>query len=329
MLHTLAGALVGGASGAAGAAASASAAPLMNQLQEGITVALKDAGLGTDVAKGIASGIAGLTAAGVGAAVGGTQGGATGFTVDVNNRQLHREEKTALTKTAGDFTKKMRLQGYELTDEKALAILTEQADNRIDETQARRLDTATMDDTLKSQAQRYLNGVSNTLGSYDDGRGNQIRYFTNTAASGDRRYEDYKNSSINAMPHITPIDYVSIQGGGFGVGGNVSVNVLNQEVFLGGGKSTFSSVPGFSIVGGRMIDGSATQFERSRDVSKMLDGGSFQGAICAGGLCAGINQSIGPVGSNPPKALELGIGTPGISGGVGAAAQLPAIRVTK
>ena len=91
-VHTLMGAMGGGVSGALGAAASASAAPLMNQLQDGITVALKDAGLGDTAAKGIASGITGLTAAGLGAAVGGTQGAATGFTVDVNNRQLHPTE---------------------------------------------------------------------------------------------------------------------------------------------------------------------------------------------------------------------------------------------
>ena len=315
--------------GALGAGASATAAPLINQLQDGIASSLQSAGLDKDAAKGIASGIASLTAAGVGAAVGGTQGAATAFTVDTNNRQLHREEKSALTKSASDFAKKMRLQGYELTDEKALAILTEQADNRVDETQARRLDTATMDDALKSHAQRYLNGVSNTLGSYDDGRGNQIRYFTNTTSSGDRRYEDYKNSSINAMPNTPPIDYVSIQGGGFGVGGNVSVNVLNQEVFVGGGKSTFSSVPGFSVVGGRMIGGSTDTDKRSREVTDMLRGGSVQGTVCAGGLCAGVNQSIGPIGSNPPRAIEIGVGTPGVGGGVGAAVQVPSVGVKK
>ena len=69
-VHTLMGAMGGGVSGALGAAASASAAPLMNQLQDGITVALKDAGLGDTAAKGIASGITGLTAAGLGAAGG-------------------------------------------------------------------------------------------------------------------------------------------------------------------------------------------------------------------------------------------------------------------
>ena len=109
-VHTLMGAMGGGVSGALGAAASASAAPLINQLQDGITVALKDAGLGDTAAKGIASGITGLTAAGVGAAVGGTQGAATSFTVDVNNRQLHPSETQRIKELAnGDPRKQARL----------------------------------------------------------------------------------------------------------------------------------------------------------------------------------------------------------------------------
>ena len=128
---------------------------------------------------------------------------------------------------------------------------------------------------------------------------------------------------------MPPIDYVSIQGGGFGVGGNVSVNVLNQDVFVGGSKSTFSSVPGFSIVVGRMLSGDEVRDVRAIEVRKMLDGGSVQGTVCIGGLCGGVNQSIGLRSEKPPIAFEFGIGTPGISGGVGAAAQLPNIKGKK
>lgn len=78
-----------------------------------------------------------------------------------------------------------------------------------------------------------------------------------------------------------------------------------------------------------MIDGPALPEERATAVSNMLDGGSVQGAICVGGLCAGVNQSIGPKGSNPPKAIELGVGTPGFSAGVGAATPLPNTRTAK
>ena len=179
-----------------------------------------------------------------------------------------------------------------------------------------------LDYGLKTEAYKHLNGVSATLGFYHDGGGNQIRYFTNTTANGERRLEDFLNPNINAVPHLPPIDYLTIQVGGFGVSGSGSVNLLNGEAFVGGGKSTFSSVPGVSIVGGKMIGGLVDVSRRADTVTNMLGGGGIQGTICTGGICGGINQSFGPVGSNPASAVELGIGTPGISGGVGAAVQL-------
>jgi len=58
----------------------------------------------------------------------------------------------------------------------------------------------------------------------------------------------------------------------------------------------------------------------------MLRGGSTTATVCVGGICGGVNQSIGPIGSNPPTAIELGIGTPGISIGVGAGTDVGKLR---
>jgi filamentous hemagglutinin len=172
--------------------------------------------------------VGGGAAAAVGAVASGgsTAGGATAFNADMNNRQLHPSEKALLKTKAAEFADKLKKDGYSaITEERALAILTEQADNRIDETQAKRLDTTTMDDALKAQAQKYLNQIGSAGGTYDDGRGNQIRYFTNTTASGERRIEDYKNPSINAEPNVPGIDYVTVQGRAFGKSTGMTINV--------------------------------------------------------------------------------------------------------
>ena len=82
-------------------------------------------------AKVIASLASGATAAGIGAAASGgsTAGAATAFNADMNNRQLHPDEKNLLKKKAAEFADKLRKEGYSaMTEERALAILTEQAD---------------------------------------------------------------------------------------------------------------------------------------------------------------------------------------------------------
>ncbi|GGI54704.1 two-partner secretion domain-containing protein [Oxalicibacterium solurbis] len=101
-LHTALGGFAGGVDGALGASAAASAAPLLNQLQDGVLTALKDAGIGETVAKAAAQLIAQGTAASVGAVVSGgnVAGAGMAFNTDTNNRQLHPEEKTLAQKLA-------------------------------------------------------------------------------------------------------------------------------------------------------------------------------------------------------------------------------------
>ncbi|MGC3986772.1 MAG: hypothetical protein QM777_19685 [Pseudorhodoferax sp.] len=194
------------------------------------------------------------SAAAIGAISGGTAGAATGFAVDLNNRQQHAAERQALQANAKAFATHLQQLGYSsMTEERALAILQEQVDNRIDYTQATRVDTATMDPYIQSQAREFLNTLSSSLGSYDDGRGHQIRYFTNMTAEGERLLGDYRDPSINAMPHFPSFDYLALQGGGFGINGSISINLYNSEVFFGGAKSNISSQFGASIVVGRIL----------------------------------------------------------------------------
>lgn len=129
------------------------------------------------------------------------------------------------------------------------------------------------------------------------------------------------NTAINVIkntPQTLPVDYVTVQGGGVGVGVNASVNLLNGEVFVGGAKSNLAPGASGSVVVGRVITDVPPGKTRDQTVSDMLNGGSVQTGACLGGGCVGVNQSLGPIGSNPATAIEVGVGTPGISVGTGA-----------
>jgi hypothetical protein len=101
-LHMLVGGLTGGVQGAVGAGVASAAVPQIEQLQEQLTAALQDAGLGDSAARTIASLASGATAATLGGAAGGATGAATAFNADMNNRQLHPDER----RRAADLARK-------------------------------------------------------------------------------------------------------------------------------------------------------------------------------------------------------------------------------
>ncbi len=113
-MHTVVGGLTGGAAGAVGAGAASAAAPTIEQLQSQLQEGLKSAGLGDSAANLIASLASGATAAGIGAAASGgsVAGGATAFNADVNNRQLHPDER----KKAKELAAKAKAMGLTKPD---------------------------------------------------------------------------------------------------------------------------------------------------------------------------------------------------------------------
>ena len=129
-LHTVSGALSGGANGAAGAVTTASAAPLLDELQTKVKTELVKQGLSDTQATMLAQGLAQATSAGMGAAVGGTQGAATGLTVDTNNRQLHPKEIDWISENAKKYAEERR--GGKITEEQAKAELAQQALSKLD-----------------------------------------------------------------------------------------------------------------------------------------------------------------------------------------------------
>ncbi|MDF3823003.1 hypothetical protein P3G55_24120 [Leptospira sp. 96542] len=193
---------------------------------------------------------------------------------ELDYRQLHLSEKELLKAKAADFAGKFKEAGYTpVTEAQALAILTEQAENKVDKTHAWRRDTATADDAVKAAAQQFLNQTAQEAGFYDDGRGNKIQYFTNFTAAGENRFEDYANrsinnnevevpgaklhafsptsssretsardvanASVNADPNYMPFfDYTKLQVGAFGKGVAISLNKHDGSVYMEGGAST-------------------------------------------------------------------------------------------
>jgi filamentous hemagglutinin len=95
-LHTAAGALSGGVGGALGTGASAALMPKIGE-------AISQMGLATPVAQALGA----VTAAAIGGIAGGTAGAASAYSVDINNRQLHSEERQLIGKLAADKAKQM------------------------------------------------------------------------------------------------------------------------------------------------------------------------------------------------------------------------------
>jgi filamentous hemagglutinin len=108
--HAALGALGGGLSGALGAAAASEAAPALKKVQDDLQNNLANAGLSQDAATLAAKLIAGGTAAAIGGAAGGSAGAMTGLNAELNNRQLHPDEKARIKQLAGgDPSKEARL----------------------------------------------------------------------------------------------------------------------------------------------------------------------------------------------------------------------------
>jgi filamentous hemagglutinin len=108
--HAVLGAMGGGLEGAVGAAAAAEAAPTLGKLQDALQDKLASAGLGNDAASVAAKLIAGGTAGVIGGVAGSTAGAVMGLNADVNNRQLHPDEKVRIKQlAAGDASKEARL----------------------------------------------------------------------------------------------------------------------------------------------------------------------------------------------------------------------------
>jgi Hemagglutinin repeat len=184
-LHTFSAALSGGATAAAGAAAVATAMPVVaDQLDKaGVSPEAKQV-LTQLLAVGILSNSASAAAA--------------GLNVDSNNRALHEQETKLLKAKSQEFSDKLKERGLDVTPAQAQAILKEQAENRIDMSAAKIPDTATGNDAIKAEAQKFINQLGKEAGTYDDGTGKKTQFFTNKDPQGNVRDKDFYDPKMFA-----------------------------------------------------------------------------------------------------------------------------------
>ncbi len=98
--------------------------------------------------------------------------------------------------------------------------------------------------------------------------------------------------------------------------GGVSVNLLNGDVYWGGGKGNLTQGVGTSLLFGKLYATNLYGEERAKAVSTFLGGASIQATACYTFVCAGINKSIASSTTDPTTAYEFGFGG-GVSVGVG------------
>ncbi|WP_175998876.1 hypothetical protein [Burkholderia stabilis] len=110
------------------------------------------------------------------------------------------------------------------------------------------------------------------------------------------------SQSATSSQRAGSIDYVTVQGGA-GLGGSVTINLYNGNVYVAGSISA-SREKGAGIVFGIIPDNvgkSATN--RADATDQLLAGPSFGGNGCLYGVCGGLNHAVGG-----QTAFEVGVG---------------------
>ncbi|WP_230975078.1 hemagglutinin repeat-containing protein, partial [Burkholderia stagnalis] len=310
-LHIAGGALTGGltggglgaAGGAAGGGVSAKLAPQLNEIAKSI----KDAGPtgNANVDELLGNVTSNLLAGGAGALVGGGTGALTGASADRFNRQLHPEEKKVIHDLAnGDTDKEHRLEAAGCA---LVHCAAGYAPGTADYAKYSALEREGTSYTVEQAQLTSYNGTYFAAASY----GGMVKQ---TPGSGlfqysvnDGRADQKSWASGVAAQRPGAIDYVTIQYGA-GIGGGLTVNVHNGNVYYGASISASRSTGGAIAAG--VITGNVGQYsvDKGRLTDEFLAGQSVGGAGCAFGACVGVNHAIG--GST---AFEFGVGFGGFT----------------
>ncbi|WP_454766900.1 hemagglutinin repeat-containing protein [Cupriavidus campinensis] len=225
----------------------------------------------------------------------GNAAAATAGMADAYNRQLHQGERNWAKTNAKNFA-----QYYEGQTGKSISI--EQAESMLLANGYRLVDTqASTGPGGDLTAAAFISINAGNLFQKD---GDYARPFVNGNPDGSTTPE--QAALPGGSPTIVP-DYVSVNRTGAGLAGNAAVNLHNGRVYLGGG-GTVPISPAGSVVWGFIFNKGP---DTAGAADNFLNGASYVGGGCFG-LCVNINKSIG--GS---YAVEIGFGTPGISGGTG------------
>ena len=328
LMHTAVGALVGDASGAAGAGTAGIAAPKLSELQASLEDTLVKSGMNAEIAKGVAANVSGITAAGLGGVVGGTTGAGTALAVDVNNRQLHFDEKQRIAiKANGNKKLEERLTKAACYEVKCWAQfpkgtpLYEQ--NYVSQAEAATLsheltwvrDQKTSDVFVYTPFEQFTDKVAaTTMFSSFNGKGT---FNGELISKPNAPFRGKDCATAECAAGMMPFkarnnpDYLSLQGGWYVASGGIAINLHNGDTFWQGGIGRtypgYSVIPGFSANIGIISGG-----KNAQSTSDFLRGAGAQGILYVPpiptvpfiNIGGGINHSYGG-----KSAIEIGIST--------------------
>ncbi len=177
-LHTAAGALAGGVGGALGAGASAALMPHLGQ-------AIEELGLPAPVAQALGA----VTAAAIGNIAGGTAGAASGYSVDINNRQLHPDERAWLRENRARIAQEARASNPAafagLDDQTVIKLVDQMASVNLDDQATQsllaRFKGTNFEPAMGAIRANLLNDAQNLV--FVDNSGETLRMFTNTTVT--------------------------------------------------------------------------------------------------------------------------------------------------
>ncbi|WP_025600556.1 hemagglutinin repeat-containing protein [Burkholderia sp. WSM2230] len=289
--------------GAAGAGIASIAAGNLNKMSDAI--ADSDPTGNANMNQALGNIVANAIATGAGAAVGGNAGAFSGYNVDRFNRMLHPDEKKLIHDLAnGDADKEHRLEAAGCA---LVHCAAEFAPGTAEYARYSALEQEGAGYTPeRAQLQNY-NGRSVSLAGY----GGMVRQ----SSGGLFQYPVADSTADNkamraAMEAQRPgsVDYLTVEGGGLGVGGALTVNLHNGNVYLSASGSV-PVVPSASIVGGMVASNPGLPAgQKGSNTDDFLAGASAGGGACAFGVCGGVNHGIGG-----DTAFEIGVGAGGIT----------------
>ena len=248
-----------------------------------------------------------LASVAIGGSVGGGSGAATVLQGELYNRQLHPEEialaKKLVDESGGLYTQQqvedaMRMSGNAQYKEYAQdGLIFPLADsNQIYDIGANWVIVNDASDKAAYLMQKLPSQLSPDLASYISSNADGIYSWTNYQLGELTPKEPY-------IPYLATIpDYISLGGGGLGLGGSIAVNMHTGQIYVGG-SSTIPVVPGASFAAGWL----PTNLGESPTISAnktaaLLSGAGFNASVCAI-LCVGGNHAYGG-----DTAIEVGGG---------------------
>lgn len=221
------------------------------------------------------------------------------------NRQLHPDEKQVIKTLAnGDADKEHRLEAAGCA---LVHCSAEYAPGTADYTNYSALEKEGAGYTAEQSQLQHYNGTLFAPASY----GGMVRKIPGSSlfhySSGDVQAD---NSALRAgMEAQRPgsIDYVTIQAGA-GIGGSLTMNTHNGNVFAGGSISA-SREAGIGVVIGMIPANVGKSSEDKAELTDAFLGGqSVGGNACRYGVCVGLNHAV-----DGQTSIEGGVGIGGVT----------------